>query len=119
MKSSCDGFLQWAAWLKILVYVHNLNEVEVETPKSADCTILQGKITKLMDARLLLQSGFFLDMLTEAKCLSMITQEKSISIMNLLDAFETRKSSYECLLKKVKKNLVFIFELASLEPVVD
>ena len=72
-----------------------------------------------MDAKVLLQSAFFVDMLIEVKCLTMINQEKSISIINLWDAVETWKSNYECLLKKIKKNPTFIFELPSLKPDID
>ena len=44
------------------------------------------KDTKLMDGKVLLRCTFFTDILAEAKCFSMITQEESIK---MFDAVET------------------------------
>ena len=49
----------------------------------------------------------------------MITQEKNINIVKLLEAVETTKSNYERLLTKLKKGPAYIFKLPNLKLVVD
>ena len=75
---------------------HSINTAK----KSQDRTTLQGKFTKLINARFLLRCALFTDVLAEAKHFSLITQEQNIDIIPILDSVEKTKHNYERLLKK-------------------
>ena len=63
---------------------------------------LQGKLKKLVDAKVLFRFAFFTDVLTEAKKFSLLTREKNVNVTKFLDAVESAKSNYERLLKKIQ-----------------
>ena len=66
---------------------------------------LQGKSTKLIDAKaLLLQCGLFTNVLAEAKHFSLPIQTQNINIISILDSIKSTKCNYKQLLKKLKKN---------------
>ena len=104
---------------KFGLYVRHLKDVVSTTVSSKDRSTVQGKLNMLVDAKVLLRSAFFTDVLAEAKRFSLVTQENNVNIIKVLDAVETTKSNYERLLKKVKKNPKFIFELLNLKLVID
>ena len=103
---------------KFGLYVRHLKDVVSTTVSSKDRSTVQGKLNMLVDAKVLIRSAFFADVLAEAKRFSLVTQE-NVNIIKVLDAVETTKSNYERLLKKVKKNPKFIFELPNLKLVID
>ena len=104
---------------KFGLYVQHLRDIIPTTKNSKDRATLQGKLNKLVNAPVLMRSAFFTDVLAEAKRFSMVTQEKDINIIKMLDAVETTKSNYERLLKKVKKDPAYIFQLPNLKLIVD
>ena len=104
---------------KFGLYVEHLKK-NIPTIKSAnDRATVQGKLNKLVDAKVVLRSAFFTDVLAEAKRFSLISQKKDINVIKMLEAVETTKSNYQRLLSKVKKNPAYIFELPNLKLVTD
>lgn len=77
-----------------------------------------GKLNNLVKTKVLLWLTFFQDVLAEEKRFSIVTQEKNINVIRMLDALETIKSNYEQFLKKVK-NPAYIFQLPNLKFVID
>ena len=64
----------------------------IDTAKnSQDRATLQGKFTKLINAKFLLRCALFTDVLAEAKHFSLITQEQNINIIRILDSVENPK----------------------------
>ena len=104
---------------KFGLYVQHLRDIIPTTKSSNDRATLQGKLKKLVNAPVLMRSAFFIDILAEARRFSLVTQEKNINIIRMLDAVETTKCNYERLLKRVTKNPAYIFELPTLKLVVD
>ena len=78
----------------------HLKDVISKTTKSKDRATLQGNLSQLIDAKVLLQCAFFTDILAEAQRFSLITQEKNVNVVKILDAVESTKSNYERLRKK-------------------
>ena len=72
-----------------------------ETKKTKDHTIFQGKFNKLIDAKVLLRSCFYVDALSPAKKISLATQKADIDIISIVDNVESTKNSY----KKLQRNL--------------
>ena len=70
----------------------NLQHAINAAKKSQDRTTLQGKFTKLFNAKFLLRCALFSDVLAEAKHFSLITQEQNIDIIHILDSVENTKS---------------------------
>ena len=85
---------------KFGLYVQHLNSCLVTTKNSIVRATVEGKLKKLVDAKVLLQAAVFTDILADAKRFSLITQEKNINLIKMLDAVTTAKSNYERLLKK-------------------
>ena len=81
---------------------------------------LQGKFNKLVDAKILLRSYFFIDVLTPAKIFILQTQKSEISIIDIIDCVDTRKRNYKELLKRFEsdKNNVFVL-LPTLKSVIN
>ena len=75
----------WGLSLRNSVYTHN---------NSQDRATLQGKFTKLINAKFLLRCVLFTDVLAEAKHFSLIIQEQSIDIIRILDSVENTKHNY-------------------------
>ena len=87
--------------------------------KSQNRTTLQGKFTKLINAKFLLRCALFTDVLAEAKHFSLITQEQNIDIIRILDSVENTKHNYERLLKKLQKNPAYVFQLPTVKLVTE
>ena len=85
---------------KFGLYVQHLNSCLVTTKNSIVRATVEGKLKKLVDVKVLLQAAVFTDILADAKRFSLITQEKNINLIKMLDAVTTAKSNYERLLKK-------------------
>ena len=96
---------------KFSLYTQHLQHSINTAKKSQDRTTLQGTFTKLINTKFLLRCALFTDVLGEAKHFSLITQEQNIDIIRLLDSAENTKHNYECLLKKLQKNLAYVFQL--------
>ena len=84
-------------------YVQHLNSCVATAKNSNARATVEGKLKKLVDAKVLLRAAFFTDVLSEAKRFSLITQEKNINVIKMLNAVETTKSNYERQLKKGKR----------------
>ena len=87
--------------------------------KSQNRATLQGKFTKLINAKFLLRCALFTDVLAEAKHFSLITQEQNIDIIRILDSVENTKHNYERLLKKLQKNPAYVFQLPTVKLVTE
>ena len=70
---------------------------------------MRGKFEKLIDAKVLLCSGFFSDILSAAKTFSLTTQKSDINFIAIVENVELTKQGYEKLLKKFKGNPETIF----------
>ena len=70
---------------------------------------MRGKFEKLIDAKVLLRSGFFSDILSAAKTFSLTTQKSDIDIIAIVENVESTKRGYEKLLRKFKSNPEAIF----------
>ena len=75
------------------LYCQHLQHTIPETKKTKDRAILQGKFEKLIDAKGLLRSCFFLDALSTAKQFSLTTQKADIDIISIVDNVESTKNS--------------------------
>ena len=75
--------------------VSHLKDVISKTTKSKDRETLQGKLSQLIDAKVMLRCAFFRDIR-----FSLITQEKNVNVVKILDVVESTKSNYERLRKK-------------------
>ena len=82
---------QWAmGWAmekfvnKFGVYMQHIQNIITDTTKQLDRAKLQGKFNKLIESKVILQAAFLLDILAEAKILSLCTQEILISLTLLM-----------------------------------
>ena len=100
---------------KFGLYTQHLQHSIDTAKKSQGHTTLQGKFTKLINAKFLLRCALFTDVLAEAKHFSLITQEQNIDIIHILDSVENTKHNYKCLLKKLQKNLAYVFQLPTVK----
>ena len=85
------------------------------TKNSTAPATVEGKLKKLVNAKVLLLAVFFTDVLAEAKRFSLITQEKNNNVIKMLNAVETTKSNYKRLLKRIKENSEYILNLPNLK----
>ena len=60
---------------KFGLYVGHLKDSSSSAKNSAARATMLGKLKKLMDAKILLRSAFFTEVLAEAKKFSLLTQE--------------------------------------------
>ena len=104
---------------KFGLYVKHLNSYAATTKNSTTCKSVERKLKKLVDAKLLLRAVFFTDALPEAQRFSLITPEKNINVIKMLNAVETTKSNYEELFKRIKENSEYILNLPNLKVVID
>ena len=100
---------------KFGLYAADLQNVISTCKISKDRAVLEGKFSKLIDAKVLLHSALFIDILAEAKKFSLITQKSNINIVEV----ETTKSNYERLLKRFERNPSCVYELPTLKLVTD
>ena len=96
---------------KFGLYTQHLQHSINTAKKFQDRITLQGKFTKLINAEFLLRCALFTDVLAEVKHFSLITQEQNIDIIRILDSVENTKHNYERLLKKLRKNPAYVFQL--------
>ena len=96
---------------KFGLYTQHLENVLESIRSSKDKAILQGKFNKLIDSKVLLRSAFFLDILTEAKKFSLVTQKNDINIINVVDCVQSTSNNYRKLLGKLKKSPGDVFNL--------
>ena len=94
---------------KFGLYCQHLEHAIPEIKNSKDRATLPGKFEKLIDAKVLLHSGFFSDILPAAKVFSLTTQKSDINIISIVEKVESIKQDYEKLLKKFKGNPKTIF----------
>ena len=103
---------------KFGLYCQHLQHAIPETKSSKDRAKLQGKFDKLVDAKVLLRSSFFVDVLSAAKQFSLATQKDGTNIISIVDNVESTKRSYEKLLRKFETDGNKIFSLPTLKSVV-
>ena len=82
------------------LYCQHLQHAIPETKSAKDRTTLKGKFEKLIDAKVLLQSGLFVNVLSAAKQFSLVTQKSDIDTISIVDSVESTKRNYERLLRK-------------------
>ena len=71
-----------------------------------------------MDAKGLLRSAFFTDVLAEAKKFGLLTQEKNVNV-TMKNAVESTKSNYELLMKKIQDSNDYILTLPNFKIIID
>ena len=76
--------------------------------KSQDRATLQGKFTKLINAKFLFPCALLTDVLAEAKHFSLIIQEQNIDIIRILDS-----------VTKLRKNPAYVFQLPTVKLVTE
>ena len=103
---------------KFGLYAMHLQNVIADTSKQCGRDTLQGKLTKMLDS-VLLCSAFFIDVLSEAKKFSLITQKSESNIINIVDSADSTKGKYERLVNKIRQNNDYIFQLPTLKSVVE
>ena len=84
---------------KFALYTQNLQNF-IESSKPSDRGPLQGKLNKLLEAKVVLPGAFFSGILHEARKLSLVTQKSDINIIDMVEAVESCKRNYERLLRK-------------------
>ena len=89
---------------QIWSYCQHIQHAVPTIKNSKDCITFRGKFEKLIDAKVLLHSGFFSDILSAAKAFSLTTQKSDIDIIAIVENIESTKQGYEKLLKKFKGN---------------
>ena len=94
---------------QIWSYCQHIQHAVPTIKNSKDCITFRGKFEKLIDAKVLLHSGFFSDILSAAKAFSLTTQKSDIDIIAIVENIESTKQGYEKLLKKFKGNPEAIF----------
>ena len=99
---------------KFGLYIQHLKQTIPTIKPSNDQAIVQGKLNKSVHVKVLLQSAFLTDVLTEANRFNLISQKKDINVIKMLNAVKTTKSNYQRLLAKLKKLPQFIFKLHNL-----
>ena len=100
---------------KFGLYTQHLQHSIDTAKKSQDHATLQGKFRKLINAKFLFRCALFTDLLAEAKHFILITQEQNIDIIRILDSVENTKHNYERLLKKLRKNPAYVFQLSTVK----
>ena len=89
-----------------------------EIKNSKDCTTLQGKLEKPVNAKVLC-SEFFSDFLPAVKVFSWASQKSDINIVSVAENVESTKQGYEKLLKKFQGNTEAIFiDLSKLSAII-
>ena len=107
-------------WFDHKIAAQHLQHSVDTAKKSEDRATLQGKFAKLINAKFLLRCALlFTDVLAEAKHFSLITQEQNIDIIRILDSVENAKHNYEHLLKKLRKNPAYVFQLSTVKLVTE
>ena len=96
---------------KFGLYCQHIHHAVPEIKNSKGCATLQSRFEKLIDAKVLLCSGFFSDILSAAKAFSLTTQKSDIDIIAIVDNVELTKWGYDKLLKKLKGNHEAIREI--------
>ena len=82
------------------LYCQHLQHAIPETKSTKDRATLKGKFEKLIDAKVLLQSGLFVNVLSAAKQFSLVTKKSDIDTISIVDSVESTKRNYERLLRK-------------------
>ena len=70
--------------------------------KEKNCKVkvtVQGKVKKLLDSQVILESAFLKDVLTSAKIFCLVTRNKDRNIVETVESFERTKNNYKRLLK--------------------
>ena len=79
---------------KFGIYCQHIQHAIPEIKNSKDQTTLRGKFEKLVNAKVLLASGFFSDILSAAKTFSSTTQKSDINIIAIVENIEMTKRNY-------------------------
>ena len=104
---------------KFGLYTQHLQNAIAMPHSAKDKSTLEGKFKKLIDAKVLLHSALFKDILADAKVFSLLTQKHNINIIKIVDSAESTKNNYERLRKKLEKNPEYVFELPTLKMVIN
>lgn len=103
---------------KLGVYVQHIENIIADTSKKAcDRDALSGKVKKLKSAALLLRSAVFVDLLDSARKFSLVSQQKDVNILLVVDKLDDTILHYQLLFKKLKKDVNFVFELPTVKSV--
>ena len=101
------------------LYTMHLQNVITATHSSNNRSTLEGKFKKLIDAKVLLRSALFKDVLATAKIFSLLTQKQNIDILKIFETVESTTNSYQRLRKKLEKNPEYVFQLPTLKMVIE
>ena len=104
---------------KVGLYTQHLQNAIATSGSAKDKSTSDSKFKKLIDAKVLLRSALFKDILADAKVFSLLTQKHNIDIIKIVESVESTKNNYERLRKKLEKNPEYVFELPTLKMVID
>ena len=101
------------------LYCQHLQHAIPETKNAKVRVTLKGKFEKLIYAKVLLRSCWFVDVLSAAKQFSLVTQKSDIDIVSIVDSVESTKRNYEKLLRKFETDAENLFALPTLKSVIN
>ena len=101
------------------LYCQHLQHAIPETKTAKVRVTLKRKFEKLIDAKVLLRSCWFVDVLSAAKQFSLVTQKSDIDIVSIVDSVESTKRNYEKLLRKFETDAENLFALPTLKSVIN
>ena len=106
---------------KFGIYCHHLEKVVADTNKKMNTNAratVRGKLNQLKEAKVLLRSALFIDLLNPSKILSLVTQKRNAFIVDIVESVESTKRGYEKFLRKLQDRPDRVFELPTLKRVV-
>ena len=86
--------------------------------KEKNCKVkvtVRGKVKKLLDSQVILESAFLKDVLTSATIFSLATQNKDRNILETVESCERTKNDDKKHLKKFEENQDLTLELSTLK----
>ena len=92
---------------KFGLYTQHLQNAIATSRSAKDKSTLVGKFKKLIDAKVLLRSALFKDILADAKVFSLLTQKHSIDIIKIVDSVESIV---------MKRGMVTFSKVSSIQP---
>ena len=92
---------------KFGLYTQHIQNIIADTTKQPDCAELQGKFNKLIESKIILKAAFLLDILAEARILSLCTQKADTNIIDITYAAQSTQHHYD----QLKKNSTKILSL--------
>ena len=115
-NGSIKNSQQWDKWLRNLPKCHIYKILLLQvTPKKFNITMKIYKVDWLLIEGFTTLCALFTNVPAEAKHFSVTTQTQNINIISILDSIKSTECNYKELLKKLKKNPSYLFQLPTLK----